>query len=176
MAEAVARRRRAARATVVAAPPTSGSPRAADTTSGSSTPFLLDFFPLEEPRFTRLSAFFDALRRGKLTTTRCRKDSLFHWPPRVACPRCHTTELEWVDLPSSGHVYAFSAVLAGAPLGMEKEVPFVVGLVDLDGAPLRLFGRIVGTPWTECRVGMPVKVEPFEQADGRVFYRFRAGN
>lgn len=137
-------------------------------------PYLLDFYPLEEPKFTRVSAFYDHLRRGRFTTTRCRRDGALLWPPRVVCPHCHAEEMEWVDLPTSGHVYAFSAVLAGAPLGMESDVPFVVGLVDLDGAPLRLFGRIDGKAWTECRVGMPVRVEPIAAPDDRVFYRFRA--
>ena len=137
-------------------------------------PFLLDFYPLEDPKFTRLSRFFDALRKGRLTTTRCPQDGGLHWPPRLVCPKCHATDLEWVDLPTSGRLYAFSAVLAGAPLGMEADVPFVVGLVDLEGVPMRLFGRIVGAAWTDCRIGMPVRVEPMEVPGGRVFYRFRA--
>jgi uncharacterized protein len=138
-------------------------------------PFLLDFFPLEGPESTRISRFYVRLREGRLSTVRCPQDAEIFWPPRTACPKCHTEELEWVDLPESGRLYAFSAVLGGAPLGMEGEVPFAVGLVDLDGAPLRLFGRIVGKPWSELRIGERVSVEPFDLADGRVFYRFRAG-
>jgi uncharacterized protein len=137
-------------------------------------PFLLDFFPLEGPEATRISRFFDRLREGRLSTTRCAKDDTLFWPPRTACPKCHTEELEWVDLPESGRLYAFSAVLGGAPLGMESEVPFAVGLVDLDGVPLRLFGRIVGRSWTELAIGGRVAVESFDLEDGRVFYRFRA--
>ena len=151
-----------------------GAPTAHAERAEASVPFLLDFYPLEESSQTQLSGFFESLRRGRLTTTRCPRDGVLHWPPRLICPRCHEGSLEWTELPSSGHVYAFSAVLAGAPLGMETDVPFVVGLVDLDGAPLRLFGRIVGRPWTECRIGMPVNVEPFDVPGGRVFYRFRA--
>ena len=92
-----------------------------------------------------------------------RKDGELHWPPRTACPKCHAEELDWVDLPEQGTVYAFSAVLGGAPLGMEDEVPFAVGLVDLDGSPLRLFGRIEGRPWTDLRIGQRVRVEPYER-------------
>jgi uncharacterized protein len=136
-------------------------------------PFLLDFFPLETEKETRLSRFYDRLREGRLSTTRCPKDGLLHWPPRVACPQCHSEELTWVDLPEHGHVYAFSAVLVGAPLGMEADVPFAVGLVDLDGVPLRLFGRIEGKPWNALRVGEPVRVEAYDIGDGRSFYRFR---
>lgn len=136
-------------------------------------PFLLDFFPLETDRETRLSRFYDRLREGRVSTTRCAKDALLHWPPRTACPQCHTEELSWVDLPERGRVYAFSAVLVGAPLGMEADVPFAVGLVDLDGVPLRLFGRIEGKPWNALRVGELVRVEPYDIGDGRFFYRFR---
>jgi uncharacterized OB-fold protein len=134
---------------------------------------LLDFYPLEDARFTRLSPFFDALHAGRFTTTRCAKDGL-HWPPRVVCPTCHSEELDWVDLPTRGSIYAFSAVLAGAPMGMEADVPFVVGLVDLEGTPLRIFTRIVGRAWTECRIGQSVAVEIYQIPDGRAFYRFRA--
>lgn len=137
-------------------------------------PFLLDFLPLESEKETRLARFYARLREGRLSTTRCPRDGMLLWPPRTACPRCHSEELDWVDLPDGGRLYAFSAVLAGAPLGMEEEVPFAVGLVDLDGAPLRLFGRIEGKPWTELRVGSRVTVEPYDTGDGRVFYRFRA--
>jgi uncharacterized protein len=137
-------------------------------------PFLLDFFPLETADQTRLSRFFERLKEGVVSTTRCRKDAILLWPPRTACPQCHTEDLEWVDLPGHGTIYAFSAVLGGAPLGMEAEVPFAVGLVDLDGVALRLFGRIEGRPWGELRIGDRVRLESFDIGDGRWFYRFRS--
>ncbi len=142
--------------------------------AASGVPFLLDFFPLEGPEQTRVARFYERLKEGHLSTTRCRRCGSLHWPPRVACPRCHAEELDWTDLPSTGRIYAFSAVLAGAPLGMESDVPFAVGLVDLDGVPLRVFGRIDGRPWDELRVGGAVRVESFNLPDGRVFYRFRS--
>lgn len=142
--------------------------------TAAGLPFLLDFFPLEGSDHTRLATFFERLRAGSLCTTRCTQCGAVHWPPRVACPECHSETLEWIALPKTGHLYAFSAVLVGAPVGMEKDVPFAVGLVDLDGSSLRLFGRIEGKPWTELHVGDPVGVEPFETPDGRAFYRFRA--
>lgn len=174
MADERARKRAASASVSPPAPPAPPEVRPARprATEERPVPFLLDFFPLEDPRFTQLSRFYQSLRAGRFSTTRCTKDGL-HWPPRLVCPKCHTAELEWTDLPTRGRIYAFSAVLAGAPMGLEADVPFVVGLIDLDGAPLRLFGRIVGTPWTECRIGQPVAVEPFELSDGRWFYRFR---
>jgi uncharacterized protein len=149
-------------------------PKKEKTSPGASAPgpFLLDFYPLEDEKSTQLSQFYEALKTGRLTTTRCAKDGVV-WPPRLVCPKCHSSELTWTDLPLKGWLYAFSAVLVGAPAGMESDVPFVVGLVILDGSPLRLFGRIVGSPWTECRIGQPVSVETYSIPDGRWFYRFR---
>ncbi|MCI4368855.1 MAG: OB-fold domain-containing protein [Thermoplasmata archaeon] len=170
----VAQVERAPDATASAGPSESPEKPAKVEVETRALPFLLDFLPLQDAKNTRLSPFFDALRLGRLTTTRCRRDLELLWPPRVACPTCHGEELEWVDLPSRGHLYAFSAVLAGAPLGMESELPFVVGLVDLESVTLRLFGRVVGVSWQECRVGQPVRLETYDAPGGRVFYRFRA--
>jgi uncharacterized protein len=159
-----------------APPPVSaGLPqRAGGTPPPERPPFLLDFFPLEEAAQTRLARFYEGLREGRLLTTRCAKEGTLTWPPRTVCPSCHSDALDWIDLPRTGTIYAFSAVLVGAPLGMESDVPFAVGLIDLDGAKLRLFGRIVGRPWEELAIGGGVRFEPFELADGRYFYRFRA--
>lgn len=156
------------------APATESAPTATPPLTYEKRPFLLDFFPLETERETRLARFFARLREGRLSTTRCAKDGELLWPPRTACPKCHGEDLAWVDLPETGRLYAFSAVLAGAPLGMEDQVPFAVGLVDLDGVPLRIFGRIEGRSWNELVVGQTVRVEPFDIGDGRYFYRFRA--
>ena len=139
----------------------------------TAPPFLLDFFPLEGPEQTRLAPFYVALGEGRFVTTRCRSDASVHWPPRAVCPNCHREQLEWFDLPREGTIYAFSTVLVGAPLGMEADVPFCVGLVDLDGAPLRLFTRIAGPAAPGPTIGARVRFEPFRLPDGRLFYRFR---
>ncbi len=156
-------------------PKVEGAPASAPPTPPETPPlpYLLDFYPLEAPSQTRLSAFFDALKEGRFTTTRCRRDGKLLWPPRAVCPICHTTDLDWVDLPRRGRVHAFSALLAGAPLGQEPELPIVVGLVDLDGAPLRLFGRLLGADWRTLPIGAPVEVEPLRLPDGRSYYAFR---
>jgi uncharacterized protein len=160
------RRRRPTASTAAVTVPAAASPP-------ERLPYLLDLYPQESPTQTRLAPFFEALLRGRFTTTRCRKDGRLLWPPRVVCPTCHTADLEWVDLPTAGRIYAFSALLAGAPMGQEADLPRVVGLVELDGSPLRLFGRLLGIDWRECRIGLPVRVEPLTLPDGRAYYAFR---
>ncbi len=137
------------------------------------TPFLLDFYPLEDAHHTRISRFFDELRAGRFVTTWCPRDQKLLWPPRVVCPDCHGEDLSWKELPRSGHLYAFSAVLAGAPLGMESQVPFVVGLVELQGVPLRIFSRIAPATYDRLEIGDPVELETYPVPGDRVFFRFR---
>ena len=46
--------------------------------------------------------------------------------------------------------------------------------MEASGQPVqRAFGRIEGRPWTELRIGQPVRAESYDIGDGRVFYRFR---
>lgn len=138
------------------------------------TPYLLDFYPLQDEEHTRISAFFDALRDGRLTTTRCTGCGALHWQPRVVCPECLGDALEWVALPSEGTLYAFTSVERGAPLGMEQDVPFCLGVVEIagPGRTLRILSRIDGARYDELRVGQRVRLKVLELQDGRVFYRF----
>lgn len=80
--------------------------------------------------------------------------------------------MEWVDLPRTGRLFAFTAVYAGAPLGMEKDVPFVVAIVELDGAPLKVVARIDGAKYEDLRIDDPVSLKVIDLADGRVWFRF----
>lgn len=137
-------------------------------------PYLLDFYPLQHEEHTRISAFFDALREGRFTTTRCTKCQALHWQPRVVCPECLADALEWVELPQDGTLYAFTQLEKGAPLGMEQDVPFCLGVVELEapGRTLRILSRIDDARFQELAIGQRVRLKVMELPDGRVFYRF----
>jgi uncharacterized OB-fold protein len=137
-------------------------------------PRLLDFYELQTQETTQISEFYDNLADGQLTTTRCTECDELHFPPRIVCPECHSEELEYVDLPHEGELFAFSTVRAGAPMGMEDEVPFVLGIVDL--GPVQLSSRIDDAEYDDLEIGDPVEMKVVE-IDGpvdheRVFYRF----
>ncbi len=137
-------------------------------------PYLLDFYPLQGEAHTRIHPFFTHLKEGRLTTTKCKACGEVLWQPRVVCPHCNADEMEWVDLPQEGKIHAFTQVLVGAPLGMEDDVPFVVGIVELKGTDLKVLARIDGAPYEKLKIGriVRVKVQPLE--DGRVWFRFEA--
>ena len=147
-----------------------------DTTRGQSLPlpFALDFYPLEDPEFTRIHPFFENLRKGKLTTTKCTKCGAIHWQPRIVCPKCNSDSLEWIDLPKEAELFAFTEVRAGAPIGFEKDMPFVTGLVRLKGSEILLTARIDGAKYESLQIGNRVHLKVIDLPDGRVWFRFTA--
>jgi uncharacterized OB-fold protein len=136
------------------------------------THFAFDFYPLQSPAQTRIAPFFQHLREGRLTTTKCARCAALHWQPRIVCPACNADDLVWVDLPSEGRVFAFTAVYAGAPLGMEGDVPFVVGLVAFEGVAFKIVARIDDARYEDLRIGTPVRLKVLHLDDGRVWFRF----
>jgi len=133
-------------------------------------PFMLDFYPLQDEKSTRISQFFKNLKEGRLTTTKCKKCGKLLWPPRIVCSECLSDELEWVDLGTVGELYGFTEVRLGAPLGFVDDVPFCVGLVKISG--LLISTRIDDAKYEDLKIGDKVGLKIVELEDGRVFYRF----
>lgn len=140
----------------------------------AAVPYLLDFYPLQVEEHTRISAFFDGLREGRFTTTKCDGCGALHWQPRVVCPECLGDKLAWVDLPTEGTLFAFTALEKGAPMGMEQDVPFCIGVVELaaEGRTLRILSRLDDCTYPELAIGDKVRLKVLDLQDGRVFYRF----
>jgi uncharacterized OB-fold protein len=136
-------------------------------------PHMLDFCPLQDEKFTRIHTFYDNLKQGKLTTTKCQKCNTLLWQPRVVCPHCSSDELEWVDLPKTGKLYAFTAMILGAPLGFEDQVPFSLGVVELDDVGIKILSRIDDASYDDLEFDMPMEIKVVTLEDGRVLYRFK---
>jgi hypothetical protein len=133
-------------------------------------PFMLDFYPLQDEKNTKVSQFFKNLKEGRLTTTKCKKCKKLLWPPRIICPECLSDELEWVDLGTEGELYCFTEVRLGAPLDFVQDVPFCVGIVKISS--LLISARIDDAKYEDLKIGDKVQLKIVELNDSRVFYRF----
>jgi len=108
-------------------------------------PSTMDMWPLEAKEFNRNWQFYENLKQGRLTTTKCKDCGLVSWPPRVICPECYSENLEYVDLPSKGKIIVFSEEVRGVPLGFES--PLIHAVIDLGANPVRrVLSRIVNCP------------------------------
>jgi uncharacterized protein len=96
------------------------------------------------------------------TCEACGRD---HFPRSSTCPYCASAETTGVTLPSTGRLWAWTAVTA-APPGYRGEVPYGFGVVELtDG--LRVLGRLTESDPGRLSLGeeMEVAVVPLHTDD-----------
>jgi len=142
----------------------------------------MDMWPLEAKEFTRIYPFYDNLKEGRFTTTKCRDCGKQAFPPRVICPECLSENLEWIDLPTRGRVLVVTEEEVGVPFGFDT--PLIHAIVDL-GGQLTMFVHIVNCKMGQLKEGDEVKLVVFPidplPVDGkkgaidlreRVFYAF----
>jgi uncharacterized protein len=124
----------------------------------------MDQWPLEAPELTRIFPFFDHLKAGRFTTTKCKKCGHISFPPGVICAECWSDELEWVDLPREAQVVVVTETLAGAPAGFD--CPLILAWLTFgQGSPLpHLMGRIINCKEGQLKEGDTVKFVVYEVA------------
>jgi uncharacterized protein len=142
----------------------------------------MDLFPQESKEFNQIYPFYEFLKEGRFTTTKCGDCGAEPFPPRVMCPECCSANLEWIDWPTEATVIGVTEEAVGVPLGFGKP-PLVHALIDLAGKRT-FFVRIVNCKEGELKEGDKVKlavfdIDPVPQEFGRetiemprVFYAF----
>ncbi len=147
-------------------------------------PVTMDMWPLESKEFNRIWPFYENLKQGRFTTTKCKDCGFVAYPPRVICPECYSENLEYIDLPTKGKIIVFSEEVRGVPLGFES--PLIHDVVDLGVDPVRrVLSRIVNCPAGVLKQGdevqlavFPVPAYPIEKGKAgtimaeRVFFAF----
>jgi uncharacterized OB-fold protein len=99
---------------------------------------------------------------------RSRATGLTHFPLREVCPYTGTDDVDPLELPTTGALWAWTTVTS-APPGYHGQVPYVLGVVEL-GDGLRVVGRVVGAEVDGDRArlhhGLPMEVCTDEVPDG----------
>jgi uncharacterized protein len=124
-------------------------------------PATMDMWPIEAKEFNRSWPFYENLKQGRFTTTKCKDCGNVSYPPRVICPQCYSENLEFIDLPKKGKVVVFSEEVKGVPLGFES--PLIHAVVDLGVDPVkRLLTRIINCPAGTLKRGDEVQLAVFD--------------
>ena len=90
--------------------------------------------PVFDPPDDELAApFWDAVADDRLVLPRCSECGRWEWYPAHAGTGCAGGRLAWEPVAGTGTVYSFSTVHRSFLPGGREHVPYVVGLVDLDG-------------------------------------------
>jgi len=84
----------------------------------------------------------EALKEDKLLGLKCKECGAITVPPKMACRKCASPDMEIVELPGRGKIQTFATVYV-APEGREDEVPYIIVMVELDEGPW-LLGNLAG--------------------------------
>lgn len=122
--------------------------------------------------FTKVTDFAQHLKDGKLMGTRCTQCGTTSFPPRADCLACMSDQFEFFELAGKARLHTYSTIVA-APTGFEDEVPYTVGVADLEegGRLLAWIGETIKKE--EIEIGMELQVVPriFEELeDIKVYY------
>jgi Predicted nucleic-acid-binding protein containing a Zn-ribbon len=122
------------------------------------------------PRISPEAAeFFAGTVRGALRVQHCRSCGLHHHYPRIACPHCGSSDLEWITASGLGTVHSFTVIRQQGIPPFNEQVPFVVGLVDLDEPGARFIAQLPTVVPEAASIGLRVRAT-FKPASDRVAF------
>jgi len=124
-----------------------------------------------------------ALKKNKLLGLKCKQCGAITVPPKMACRKCTSPDMEIVELGGRGNIQTFTTVNV-APEGREAEAPYTIVLVELDEGPW-IMGNLIDIDPSQVtmdligkRVKMGHKVFPgdkYSAGDGaRPLFSFEA--
>ncbi len=120
--------------------------------------------------------FWDAALEDRLVAPRCTTCGTFVLPPQPYCFNDQNTTFEWVELPGTGTLYSYTVVRHPLTPHLADVVPFVSGIVELDGtqgAGARMIANIVDCDPETVAVGDKVQVAFDKVSDTYAVPRFR---
>lgn len=120
----------------------------------------------EPPASAVSEPFWEASRDERLVLQFCVSCERAVWYPRVLCPHCGGTDLDWRPADGRGTIYAVSVQHRPGHPALADRVPYAVALVDLDDG-VRVMTNVVGCDAGEVSVGRRVRPAWEPLTDGR---------
>lgn len=104
--------------------------------------------------------FWDACKAHEFSAQHCNDCGKFRWPPQAFCPHCYSWKFSWTKLQETGTVYSFVVVHYVSIPAFQDDVPYVVAHIRIDGTDeqVTMISNVIGCPWENVRIGMPVRV------------------
>jgi uncharacterized OB-fold protein len=103
--------------------------------------------------------WWDACADHRFVVQRCTRCGTTRHPPGPVCPSCRSPEAEWAELPGTGTVYSYTVVRQAFLPALADVVPYVVAVVEPDGAGgARMVTNVVDIDPEEVHIGMAVEV------------------
>jgi len=119
----------------------------------------------------KVTNFITHLEAGKVMATRCKKCGTSYFPPRVDCPSCLSSDVEWLEVKEKGKLLTYTVVNYG-PTGFEADAPYTLALGEFDG--IQILARLSrDIKQDDIKPGMSLTVSPVKLPNNRIAYEFR---
>lgn len=80
--------------------------------------------------------FQQFLSEGRLMGCKCQSCGTEYLPPKPTCSSCYSQDMEWVEMPITGKLAAFTCIAIAPPVmikeGYNRKNPYCIGVVELD--------------------------------------------
>lgn len=122
---------------------------------------------------SKAADFVTYLEQGKVMVPRCRKCGTRYFPPKVDCPKCLISDMEWSEIAGSGKLITYTAVNYG-PAGFEDKAPYILAVGEFEGG-LKVFATLSkDIKESDIAPGMALKVVPIALPEEKISYEFQA--
>jgi uncharacterized OB-fold protein len=101
--------------------------------------------------------FWNGLKEQRLLIQYCQDCAQSIFYPRVMCPHCGGTNVEFKEQSGIGEIYSYTVVHAPRHKGFNEDAPYVVALVNIEGGA-RMMTNIIDCEINDVQIGSKVKI------------------
>ena len=118
---------------------------------------------------TKILPLLAFLEKDQIPATKCRKCKTVSFPPRADCPKCRSSEFEWIPIDGSCKLVTFTQVHF-APPSFQQDTPYMLGVAELSNG-LRAFAPISNEVEKDSlKPGLKLVLKPVK-AGGGLYYQ-----
>ncbi|MFJ8236247.1 Zn-ribbon domain-containing OB-fold protein [Ureibacillus sp. NPDC094379] len=111
--------------------------------------------------------FWEACQDKKLIIQLCEKCSHHRYPISEFCPKCLSSEYNWVPISGKGEIYSYTIFHRAYHPAFKNKVPYNVAWIKLEEGIFMISNVIGVDSQSEIQVGMKVMVD-FEEIEDEI--------
>ena len=101
--------------------------------------------------------FYEGTKKHKLLVQHCNDCGRNIFYPKTFCPYCWSENIGWIDSKGKGKLYSYTVCMSNVSEVFELDLPYVVGVVDLEEG-VRLLTNIVDCRPEDIKCDIDVEV------------------
>ena len=101
--------------------------------------------------------FWAACERSQLLIQQCDDCGKFQFYPRILCTSCGSASVTWMETSGRGRIKSFTIIRRAVSEAYEPDVPYVIGLIELDEGPT-MMSKVLASDVSTVSIGEPVTV------------------